>query len=446
MLPNLIQVLGGGKTNLLFNDFVAERIGFRTYIDPAPGNYFHLQKKTDKEIENSHINTLKNERELDLSFSVDPQKWLANENIKNQMREIKKTRGEISINISYCQFSSKLQTAIEEFVEEFSNFFWIFYSWDDDHLRSALQFFSAIPKRRIKKTVDSASIVLPRSITDMVYAPTPTGDENLEQFYIYIPKGKIGRLEKNKESSPIVGLCTHALASNILVLISKDKKRYVLIPIDQTLNIDNIIEQEEEWVGKDEIFYNYRRKNSGIEHQPADAIYEPGEICVDDDVQAITVTLGDNKPYCRKALPSNTRHENQALLYLRHHLKAPEDKAFSPLIFDGKKWSIYSSFEKIINRIETQVGIDFKKATPFDIWNGMAKYSNTQKSKKYFASRILACQFLINHKDKEKDQTPEKFLYNSISVCVKNNNVDTQAMVNLILENRIKFREKYRYL
>jgi hypothetical protein len=69
--------------------------------------------------------------------------------------------------------------------------------------------------------------------------------------FIYILEGKIGRLEAGITPVEVVGLCTDNFSScNIIVLISADRRRCVLIHGDMSVT-EAVVLNEIRWVGGD---------------------------------------------------------------------------------------------------------------------------------------------------------------------------------------------------
>lgn len=180
--------------------------------------------------------------------------------------------------------------------------------------------------------------------------------------YIYILEGKIGRLDLNHRNfnRGIIGLCTDNFTScNILIFISKDRKRYVLIHADQSIvkrfGENKLIGEQIKWLGQDPLLLNYRREDSGDPTQSSELIserlnqYPLEEILVPQEIEAIVIRVGESRPHMEKNLPKNIWHHPQSpLLFVSYliniqflGLSAIDESHLVPCIFDGTQWTSY---------------------------------------------------------------------------------------------------------
>ncbi len=285
-------------------------------------------------------------------------------------------------------------------------------------------------------------------------------DFNAKEFYIYIPEGKFGRIEGGKSPQGI-RLCTNKFSTcNIVALISKDKKRYVLIHVDISLNIDKIIPEQKSWVGEEASFFIYRRNNENYklksqklaakltDHKPTKIIV------VKDDIDCIVLKLGDSEPCLQPNLPGNTLfHEKQALIYSQHNIEnfnTETPNYLNPLIFDVSKWSTYNSFDLSASNISyfQNCGFFLERFKISDIFYiKIFDHENTGGEKTFYAC-VLCYQFLITQNPKDTDK--ESFLFDNLETHRRHiiehrysdaGDYDAKNITQLILKKRKEFSE-----
>ncbi len=276
------------------------------------------------------------------------------------------------------------------------------------------------------------------------------------EFYIYIPEGKIGRIE-DKKSSQVMGFCTNHITTCIIIaLVSQKTGRYVFIHADNSLDICKVISEQKSWVGEEASFFIYYRDREYLDNARIEKLAElnklkPTEtVLMEDAIECITLKLGDSKPCPELNLPSNTLfHKKQVLIYLQHRIEivfcTGTPNYLNPLIFDGSKWSTYNSFElssSAKNNL-TDKRIPLSNAKIGDIYCGNRGYG---PAKIFSDACILGYQFLmenptINKKDflflnlqKNKPKNLEEPDYNA------------ETITQLILQKRsessgVKFKE-----
>jgi hypothetical protein len=145
--------------------------------------------------------------------------------------------------------------------------------------------------------------------------------------YIYILEGKCGRLENGVSPKEIVGMCTNRITScNIIILISQDKKRYVLLHADKSTKEQHILD-ELNWAGTNSTRLLYRRKkckdgftsDATLAHVTASTRDSFTQIFFEDECDTVSVSMNDTTATVSVHLPDSTEYHPQvALLYVQH--------------------------------------------------------------------------------------------------------------------------------
>lgn len=217
-------------------------------------------------------------------------------------------------------------------------------------------------KKAKKKSVSTAKLQGPATAA----IPVSKGSKltpalSQDGHYIYVLEGTIGRLDlKNNPHKNIIGLCTDNFTScNILIFISKDRTKYVLIHADQSLvhSFENkIIDEQIRWIGDEPLLVNCHRDDSGDPSQSSAVIsnrllqYSMKKRSVPQKIEAVMISFDTLEPKLEESLPTNVlHHPNSARLFACHsintkfqRLPASDTESYAtPLIFDCADWTRY---------------------------------------------------------------------------------------------------------
>jgi len=268
-----------------------------------------------------------------------------------------------------------------------------------------------------------------------------------EKLYIYILEGKIGRLEHGKTPTNIYGLCTDEFTScNILVLISANRARYVLIHVDIKMDLQPIREQIA-WVGNNANLFLIRRKDSGFGSQPSDMVKnrllrEFGNIfseiiAYSDVVEVVSIEMGETKPRLRETLPENSVfHKDLALLFLQHKLEVEFTLSIflkdylKPFLFDIFTWNSCTNFD-LSPPVTQKMKIFGVNEKPIDLIFNAIYRSKPGSERSFIIHHVIHC-VMYCYLNRANEVSFEGFLEYCLSFYPK---VDTRQIVEIILRN-----------
>lgn len=171
--------------------------------------------------------------------------------------------------------------------------------------------------------------------------------------YVYILEGKIGRIDLQESPKNIIGLYTDNFTTcNILVMFSKDRRRYVLAHMDLSLK-EPVIKKQIEWLGGEPSLFRIYRKDYTSDSIRPEYVAARCLPClqnkfitieVDDKIESVSISYADNEPILSSNKPARVQsHPKSMLLAVQHSMTGLTGNIgfLSPLMFDGKQWVNY---------------------------------------------------------------------------------------------------------
>lgn len=277
--------------------------------------------------------------------------------------------------------------------------------------------------------------------------------------HLYILEGKIGRLDTEITPKEISGLCTDNFTScNILVLISSNLQRYVLIHADQSIKPISINE-ELEWVGVNAHRFLLRRQESGYlaqsSSQTKDIVLRGinesfREILVKPDEEAVIITRGKLIPEIKTTLPADTEYHDQSALLFTHHMVETQfiltplyssmgykQGYLQPLIFDAHTWTHYNNIDLSLLAKAAFQQKNIKDNTPaFIIFNTISdNNSSDERSRNMHSAAGIFSYFYLKTTD---SISPESFFNKSYAWFLEPNHSSEKIRNTIEVIKKIK--------
>lgn len=261
--------------------------------------------------------------------------------------------------------------------------------------------------------------------------------------YSYIFDGKIGRIDTDELTGDCNGLCTDNFTScNIIVLVSENRKRLVLIHADMSISAKHLQEQIE-WVGANAKQFLILRDESGYPSQPAGDIKKKllGNaeidankfkiIVVPNEIETVAITQGQDEPdllktFARESFSDNILyHPQTSLLFMQHTVESHfgsipplyelagfTHNYLAALLFESGAWTKYP--EVCLSEFVSEHALKRHKITSktpaFQIFNILSEESSSETGRLLAAAAEISIFYFLTT---TTDHSKEAFLKSS---------------------------------
>ena len=152
-----------------------------------------------------------------------------------------------------------------------------------------------------------------------------------KNVYVRISEGKIGRLNFEKKPIEICGLCTGEFTSgNILVFISADKTRYVLIYVDGKTDLQ-LIKDQIKWTGDGADFFLIKSGSNELTKSllrklKSEFPFREIPPITNKNIKVVSIVIGDDEPRLIENLPENLICHEGDLIFQEDQENDQEDE------------------------------------------------------------------------------------------------------------------------